>query len=240
MDNIKERNRVLLEKASEGDSAAEAEIIKENMGLVKSIALRFTGRGQDLEDLIQIGSMGMLKAVRGYDKKYNPVFSTYAVPLIVGEIKRFLRDDGLIKVSREAKRNYRILMKHKEEYVQKNGEEPSIVDLCAVSGIKEEDVIYAIEACSQTVSLNEKIGGDDGLSFEDVCEDTTIGDITERIALMQVIDGLDDTERKIIDMRYFKCMTQNQVAKILGMTQVKVSRTEKKIILFLKDRMKCG
>ncbi len=240
MDSIKERNRVLLEKASEGDSAAEAEIIKENMGLVKSIALRFTGRGQDLEDLIQIGSMGMLKAVRGYDKKYNTVFSTYAVPLIVGEIKRFLRDDGLIKVSREAKKNYRILMKHKEEYVRKNGEEPLIGDLCALCGIKKEDALYAMEACSQTVSLNEKIGGEDGLSFEDICEDTRIGDITERIALMQAIEGLEDTERKIIDMRYFKGMTQNQVAKVLGMTQVKVSRTEKKIILSLKERMKCG
>lgn len=240
MDNIKERNRILLEKASEGDSAAESELIKENMGLVKSIALRFTGRGQELEDLIQIGSMGMLKAVRGYDKKFNTVFSTYAVPLIVGEIKRFLRDDGLIKVSREAKRNYRVLMKHKEEYVRKNGEEPSLAYLCSLCGINEEDAVYAMEACSQTVSLNEKIGGEDGLSFEDVFEDTTIGDITERIALMQAVEGLEDIERQIIDMRYFKGMTQNQVAKVLGMTQVKVSRTEKKIILLLKDRMKCG
>lgn len=240
MDSVKERNRVLLEKASQGDSAAEAELIKENMGLVKSIALRFTGRGQELEDLIQIGAMGMLKAVRGYDKKYNTVFSTYAVPLIIGEIKRFLRDDGLIKVSRDAKRNYRILMKHKEEYVRENGEEPGIAYLCSVCGITREDAVYAMEACSQTVSLSEKIGGEDGLSFEDVCEDTRIGDITERIALMQAVEGLNEVERSIINMRYFKGMTQIQVAKVLGMTQVKVSRTEKKIISLLKDRMECG
>ena len=109
MNGIKEKNRVLLERALSGDRMAEEELIKENMGLVKNIAARFTGRGTELEDLVQIGAMGMLKAIRGYDSAFNTAFSTYAVPMIMGEIKRYLRDDGLIKVSREAKRNYRIL-----------------------------------------------------------------------------------------------------------------------------------
>ena len=111
MNGIKEKNRVLLERALSGDRMAEEELIKENMGLVKNIAARFTGRGTELEDLVQIGAMGMLKAIRGYDSAFNTAFSTYAVPMIMGEIKRYLRDDGLIKVSREAKRNYRILMR---------------------------------------------------------------------------------------------------------------------------------
>ena len=240
MNGIKERNKLLLRLASEGDKAAEEELIKENMGLVKSIALRFTGRGQELEDLVQIGAVGMLKAVRGYDASYNTVFSTYAVPMIIGEIKRFLRDDGLIKVSREAKRNYRLLERCKEEYIRKNGVEPKIGELCSICGMTEEDALYAMEACSQTVSLNEKIGGEDGMTVEEICEDEKIGDVTEKIALMQAIDNLDERDRQIISMRYFKGMTQSEVGKLLGMTQVKVSRAEKRIILLLKDGLKCG
>ena len=240
MNGIKEKNRYLLEQASKGDREAEAELIKENMGLVKSIAIRFIGRGQELEDLIQIGAMGLLKAVRGYDASFNTAFSTYAVPMVMGEIKRFLRDDGLIKVSREAKRNFRILMKCKEEFARDNGCEPKIDELCLISGMSQEDALYAIEACSGTVSLNEKIGGDDGMSVEDICEDEKIGDVTEKIALMQAIETLNDTDKKIITMRYFKGMTQNEVAKVMGMTQVKVSRSEKRIILLLKDGLKCG
>lgn len=240
MSCIKEKNRELLKRAALGDRKAEEEIIRENMGLVKSIAVRFVGRGQDIEDLIQIGSVGMLKAVRGYDESTGNAFSTYAVPMIVGEIKRFLRDDGLIKVSRDAKRNYRRLIRCKEEFVRENGYEPKMSTICDMTGITEEDAVYAMEACSGTVSLSEKIGGDDGMSVEEMCEDEKIGDITEKIALMQAIDSLETTDRKIIIMRYFKGMTQSEVAKILGMTQVKVSRTEKKIILLLKEGLKCG
>lgn len=240
MNSIKEKNRELLERASCGDKNAEEEIIKENMGLVRSIALRFTGRGQELEDLVQIGAIGMLKAIRGYDKSFNTVFSTYAVPMIMGEIKRFLRDDGLIKVSRDAKRNYRQLMRCKEDYIRKNGFEPKMSELCELCGMNTEDAVYAMEACSQIVSLNEKIGGADGMSFEELCEDEKIGDVTEKIALMQAIDGLDVQDRQIIYLRYFKGMTQNEVGKLLGMTQVKVSRAEKRIILLLKSGLKCG
>jgi len=240
MKAIKEKNTELLEKAAMGDKNAEAEIIRENMGLVKSIAARFTGRGEEYEDLVQIGSIGMLKAVRGYDKSYNTAFSTYAVPLIIGEIKRFLRDDGLIKVSREAKRNYRIIVSKKDEFIRINGFEPKMSELCEMCGINEEDALYAMTACAQTVSLNERIGDDDETTFEELCEDETIGDITERIALLQAVEKLDERDRSIIYMRYFRGMTQNEVAKVLGLTQVKVSRTEKKIILLLKSQLKCG
>ncbi len=238
--SITDNNLTLLEMASTGDKSAEEQLIKQNMGLVKSIALRFTGRGQDMEDLIQIGALGMLKAIRGYDKTYNTAFSTYAVPLITGEIKRFLRDDGLIKISREAKRNYYILMKTREEQITSKGIEPKLTDLCELCGISKEDAVYAMEACAATVSLQEKIGDEDGLSVEDICGDSGLGDITERIALKQAIDLLEERDRNIIIMRYFKGMTQNEVAKRLGMTQVKVSRTEKKIIELLKNGLNCS
>jgi len=133
-----DKNEVLLERVSEGDEDATEMLIKENLGLVKSIALRFLGRGQELEDLIQIGSIGMLKAIRGYDKAFGTAFSTYAVPLITGEIKRFLRDDGLIKVSRETKRNGYILLRARQEYIAENAAEPSLSVLSEITGISEE------------------------------------------------------------------------------------------------------
>ena len=123
-------NALLLERVKSGDKSAEEDLIRSNLALVRSIAVRFMGRGQDLEDLIQIGCMGLLKAVRGYDDSYGTAFSTYAVPLISGEIKRFLRDDGLIKVSREAKRNYTVFMRAKELYCKKSGREPKLHELC--------------------------------------------------------------------------------------------------------------
>lgn len=235
-----DNNMVLLERAASGDKNAEEQLVRENMGLVKSIALRFLGRGQELDDLMQIGAIGMLKAVRGYDKSYNTVFSTYAVPMITGEIKRFLRDDGIIKVSREAKRNYLRLMKEKERYILKTGNEPKLNELCALCEITCEDAVYAMEACSGTVSLQEKIGGEDGLSVEDLCGEDSLGDMIEKMALGEAIESLDEKARDIIYMRYFKGMTQSDVAKRLGITQVKVSRTEKKIIMSLKEKLKCG
>lgn len=232
------RNTALLERASNGDRRAEAEIIKENMGLVKSIALRFVGRGQDIEDLIQIGSLGMLKAVRNFDRGYGTAFSTYAVPMIVGEIKRFLRDDGLIKVSREAKRNNRLLAEAKEKYIHAHGREPKLAELCDECGITAEDAVYAMEACSGTVSLQEKVG-DDGATVGDFVGEEIIGDVTEKIALVEAIKRLDGVERNIIYMRYFKGMTQTETANRLGLTQVKVSRSEKRIISRLKSELSC-
>ena len=234
------RNARLLDLASQGDRAAEEQLIRDNMALVRSIAQRFLGRGQELEDLIQLGSIGLLKAVRGYDKSYGTAFSTYAVPLISGEIKRFLRDDGLIKVSREAKHNYSVLMRAKEVFLRTHDREPRLGELCESCGLAQDDAVYALEACGGTVSLQEKIGGDeDGLSLEDVCGDEGLGDLTEKIALQQALDSLAERDRNIIYMRYYKGLTQSEVALRLGMTQVKVSRAEKKI----KEEMRlflCG
>lgn len=230
-------NARLLDLASAGEKWAEEELVKENMGLVRSIAVRFTGRGQELEDLMQIGSLGLIKAVRGYDKSFGTAFSTYAVPLISGEIKRFLRDDGLIKVSREAKRNYAILMKEKEKFILNHGTEPKLSELCEICGMDKESALYAMEACSATVSINEKIGGEDGVSIEEMCSNDDVADITERIALKETLENLDNKEKNLIYLRYFKGMTQSEVAKRLGVTQVKISRMEKKIREEMRNKL---
>ena len=222
-------NALLLGRVKTGDKSAEDELVRANLALVRSIAVRFLGRGQELEDLVQIGCMGLLKAVRGYDSSYGTAFSTYAVPLISGEIKRFLRDDGLIKVSREAKRNYVILMHAKEMFCKQNVREPKLHELCEASGVSYDDAVYALEACGGTVSLQEKIGDEDGLSVEEICADNTLGDLTEKIALRQAVGALEKRDKTIVFMRYYKGLTQNEVADRLGMTQVKVSRAEKRI-----------
>ncbi len=233
-----DKNAVLLERASNGDESATELLVKENLGLVKSIALRFVGRGQELEDLIQIGSIGMLKAIRGYDKTFGTAFSTYAVPLITGEIKRFLRDDGLIKVSRETKKNGYILLKARQDFLAKNAVEPSLSVLSELTGIPPEQVLYALEASAPTVSLQDKISAEGDTEIGDMfASDDEIEALTDKIALREAVKQLDTQEQILINLRYFKGLTQSETAKILGMTQVKVSRTEKKIITKLAKQI---
>ncbi len=238
MNDSFDKNEVLLERVSEGDESATEMLVKENFGLVKSIAVRFVGRGQELEDLIQIGSIGMLKAIRGYDKAFGTAFSTYAVPLITGEIKRFLRDDGLIKVSRETKKNGYILLRARQEYIAENATEPSLSVLSEITGISEEQALYALEASAPTVSLQEKISAEGETEIGEMiaCEDE-IEALTDKIALRQAVKQLDTQEQILINLRYFKGLTQAETAKILGMNQVKVSRTEKKIITKLAKQI---
>ncbi len=231
------RNIELARKAKEGDSEALSLILHENAGLIKSIALRFCGRGQEPEDLIQIGTIGMIKAVKGFDDSFGTAFSTYAVHMVAGELKRFLRDDGLIKISRDIKRRGYALYKAGEEFMAKNGREPKISELCESCGFSREETITALEAMSPTVSLQEKLGDDDSMSLEDlvgVCEDE---ELTDRLALSEAIDKLLPEERLLIKLRFYSGMTQSESAKRLGMTQVKVSRREKKIIEKLRYEM---
>ncbi len=235
-----DENSKLLERYANGDKNAEEELVKLNAPLVKSIAQRFAGRGQDVEDLVQIGNLGVLKAVRGYRKEYKTVFSTYAFPLIIGEIKRFLRDDGLIKVSREAKRNNGILMRAKEKFLSEYGREPRMSELCEICKISEDDAVYAVNACVPSVSLQEKIWDEDGLSYEETFADNNISDITEKIALKEALKKLDEKERKIVFLRYYKGLTQANTAKIMGVNQVKISRSEKKIVEKLKKMLNSG
>ncbi len=232
-----EHNKALLERCISGDKKAIDSFVNDNLGLVKSIAYRFCGRGQELEDLIQIGSIGLIKAIRGFDLSYNTEFSTYAFPLITGEIKRFLRDDGLIKISREIKKNAYTLLKAKENFINENSREPKISELCDICNLTEEQVVTALDACTPTLSLQEKINEDDNspelLSF--LSDKDFISDTVDKIALKEAVGNLNDEEKALIELRYYKGFTQSQTARILGITQVKVSRFEKKILAKLRQ-----
>ncbi len=231
-------NEILIKKAQEGDEAAFDEVIEKNMGLVKKLALKFIDRGVDFEDLVQIGAMGMIKAVRSFDFSFECVFSTYAVPLIIGEIRRYLRDDGLIKVSRQTKRQGVEILRKKEEFMGTQGREPSVKELCELCSMSYEEVIYALDAVGTVRSLNESVGDDDSELGDFIADKKSEMDvITDRIALKQAIEALPEIQRKIIVLRYYKDMSQQQTGALLGLSQVKVSREEKKIISILRKAL---
>ena len=229
-------NMTLLRQIKDGDESALEELITENMGLIKSVALRFTGRGAEGEDLLQIGAIGMIKAARSFDFSYNTEFSTYAVPLIIGEIRRFLRDDGQIKVSRNIKRQGVTVMRKSEELTRKLGREPTVSELAEACEMSPEEVTYVLEAVSPIHSLHEAVGGDSTLTLESVISDkeNAIERLTDRIALSEAISTLDDTSKKILHLRYIKELSQQQTGDMLGLSQVKISREEKKIMQRLK------
>jgi RNA polymerase sigma factor, sigma-70 family len=234
-----EKTKYLITLAKKDNKSALTDIICENMGLVKSIAIRFSGRGTEIDDLIQIGTIGMIKAVKGYDDRFGTAFSTYAVPLIIGEIRRFLRDDGLIKVSRDVKKNGYILLRTREQFLAEHTREPTISELSALTSIEPENILTALDASSPALSLQESISedGDDRLTLENIVGTDNIGEITEQIALKEAIENLPADEKSIILLRYYKGMTQNETAQRLGLTQVKVSRKEKKIMEKLRKAL---
>lgn len=214
-------------------------IIEENMGLVRSIALRFRDRGTDYEDLVQIGTIGMIKAVRSFSFEREVVFSTYAVPLIMGEIKRHLRDEGPIKISRIYKKLSMDIGRARSKILTDEGREPSIVELAEICGISVEDAAIALETINPIASLSETYGDDEKLTLESqLCsDDKEIEKLNDRIALGQVIARLPKDWQKIITLRYYRNMTQQQVADALGLSQVKVSREEKKILASLREEL---
>ncbi len=225
----------LIERVKSGDRDALETFVDENTGLVRSIALRFVGRGVDYEDLCQIGHIGMIKAINNFDISRGFAFSTYAVPLIIGEIKRFLRDDGEIKVGRELKRRAAIVYSEKEKFLLKNGVEPTVSELSKICALSEEETVECITATSGTVSLSEQVGED--ATLEDFIGRDFTPELNEKIALKQAIERLPLLEKQIILLRYFKNLTQSQTGKVLGLTQVSVSRKENKALLFLKNEL---
>ena len=236
-----ERNRVLLREAQGDDperaDAALEELVLENSGLVRTIAHRFTGRGTDEEDLVQIGMIGMVKAIRSFDLSRGTAFSTYAVPLILGEVRRFLRDDGIIKVSREEKRLSVIINREKER--RRNlGLRCDVHSLAAALGMSPADVASAIGSEVRPRSLEESVFDDDdsttlGCMIADESEATSF----DRLALRMAIETLGEEHRRIVYLRYYKDYSQSETARILGLSQVKISREEKKIMRLLELRM---
>ncbi|MBQ9744386.1 MAG: sigma-70 family RNA polymerase sigma factor [Clostridia bacterium] len=233
-------NQELLQRAVSGDDSAVSELMEKNLGLVRSIALRFRDRGVEYDDLVQIGSIGMFKAIKSFDLEKGTVFSTYAVPLIIGEIRRFIRDDGLIKVSRIYKQQGALLMREREKYVAEFGCEPKIDELAKRCNLTTEEAAVAIDASSPVSSLSASISGDDeNYTLENVLseEKSEIDTRMEHIALSQAISALPPLWRKIVVLRYLKEYSQQKTALALGLTQVKISREEKKIFEALRREL---
>ncbi len=235
------RNRELITKAQSGDEQATEILVVENTALVKSIALKFRDRGTEFEDLMQIGTIGMIKAIRSFDMERGTAFSTYAVPLIVGEIRRHLRDDGLIRVSRSYKRTGIIIMREKNRIMTEEGREAGISELAELAGVSVEEAAIAIDAVSPVSSLSDNVYGEDSKTLDSVLPDRETQDefenLNDRIALTQAINKMPPDWRKIVLLRYYRDMTQQQVAGLMGLSQVKVSREEKKIMTFLRGEM---
>lgn len=237
------RNAELLSRVREGDREAEAELLEINTGLIRSIALRFRERaaqthGCEFEDLMQLGSIGMIKAIKSYDPSYGTAFSTYAVPLIIGEIKRFLRDDGPVKVSRTAKRLGVTLMSTREEFRRQNGREPTVDELSQLCNASREDICGAIISMKPVHSFSDTVG-EDGTELGELIpsDDDRIEGACDRIALREAVNSLPSLWREIVVLRYFRDMSQQKTAELLGLTQVKVSREEKKIFAKLKSML---
>lgn len=231
-------NEQLLIRAKEGDKEAKEELVNNNLGLVHHIVKRFVGRGVDAEDLFQIGSIGLLKAIEHFDMQFGVQFSTYAVPMIQGEIKRFMRDDGMIKVSRSIKENSFKINKAVNEYIQKFGKEPTVMTLCEATGLNPEDIVMAMEATTDVESIYKTVTNCEG--SEQFLVDKLIGEknedekIVNNVMLAQLMDTLGTMEKELLRLRYFEDKTQVQVAGILGISQVQVSRLEKKILMGLR------
>ena len=239
--SVYERNHRLLARVREGDSEAEAILVEENAGLVRSVARRFLDRGTEYEDLLQIGTIGMIKAIRSFSPERGTAFSTYAVPLIVGEIRRHLRDDGPLKVSRVYKRQGVTLMHEKNRIQTEEGRDPTLSELASACGMTVEEAAISLDAISPVTSLSDFVFGEDSVTYEGVLADdeSTFESerICDRVALSQSISKLPALWQRIVLMRYYRNMTQQQTAAALGLTQVKISREEKKILAALREAM---
>lgn len=212
-------------------------LITENSGLIWSVARRFLGRGVDADDLYQLGCLGFIKAVEGFDLSFGTQFSTYAVPKIAGEIRRFLRDDGTVKVSRGIKEQAATIKAMRNTLSTALGREPTIQEIANQTGFTPEEIALAENATACTESIHRETG-EDGFSLENVLSDTeTEEKMVERIALRQAVEKLPERENMVIKLRYFHCLTQDRTAKVLQVSQVQVSRIEKKALAHLRELM---
>ena len=225
----------LIAKAQAGDTQASEQLMIDNTGLVWSVARRFFGRGVDPDDLYQLGCVGFLKAVEGFDPEYGTQFSTYAVPKIAGEIRRFLRDDGAIKVSRSLKERSATIKAARQRLMNDLDREPTLSELSDATGFTPEEIATAETATSSAQSLQRQTG-EEGFSLEQVLTEGNMEeDMIERIALRQAIGKLSERDRMVINLRYFHGLTQEKISCIIGVSQVQVSRIEKKALLQLRE-----
>ena len=236
-----EETRQLLERAQSGDRAAREALIRGNLRLVLSVIQKFTGRGENLDDLFQVGCVGLIKAIDHFDVRQQVRFSTYGVPMIAGEIRRYLRDNSAIRVSRSIRDTAYRVLQAKEKLTGENGREPSVEEIAARLGLKREEVVFAMDAVCDPVSLYEPIYSDGG---ESICVMDQIGDPCntdeswlEQIALSDAVSALSERERKILALRFYDGKTQMEVASEVGISQAQVSRLEKNAITQIKKNM---
>ncbi|PAQ16242.1 RNA polymerase sporulation sigma factor SigF [Bacillus sp. FJAT-42315] len=229
----------LIKESQEGNQQARDTIVEKNMRLVWSVVQRFLNRGYDQDDLFQIGCIGLLKSVDKFDLSYDVKFSTYAVPMIIGEIQRFIRDDGTVKVSRSLKETGNKIRRAREELLKKYGRTPTIQEIATHLDISPEEAVMAQEAARSPSSIHETVYENDGdpITLLDQMADKTDQQWFDQIALKEAIRGLEERERLIVYLRYYKDQTQAEVANRLGISQVQVSRLEKRILLQMKENM---
>lgn len=233
--------RELLLRAQEGDTEAEQLLVEQNLGLVRAVVRRYAGRGTEYDDLFQLGSMGLVKAIKNFDFSYDVRFSTYAVPLIAGEIKRFLRDDGMVKVSRALKELAVKAVAAGERISSRTGREAGVVEIANALGVSAEDVAAALDANRPALSLNECVGEDEGATRMDFLADgASESGTVNRILAQELLRGLDVAERRLIVLRYFEDKTQTEIAGLMGVSQVQVSRLESRIIKKLRLMAESG
>lgn len=228
-------NGELLQQAVKGDKSAKEQLVQENSPLIWSVVRRFFGRGVDPEDLYQLGCLGFLKAIDGFDTGFGTQFSTYAVPKIAGEIRRFLRDDGAIKISRTIKEQAQMIRNHRQRLTQALGREPTLGEISEATGLEPEEIAVIETAMIPADSL-QRPTGEDGCSLEQLLPGEGIEErIIESVSLRDAISSLEPRQRAVIDMRYFRGMTQEKTAFVLGVSQVQVSRIERKALKELKN-----
>ena len=231
------RIEALLVSSKAGDIEAKETLVTENAGLIWSVARRFTGRGVELDDLYQLGCLGFIKAIDGFDLQFGTQFSTYAVPKIAGEIRRYLRDDGPVKISRCIKEQAAAININRTKLRQLLGREPTVMELSQQMGITPEEIAIAETAMASVESIHQE-NGEEGFRLENILSDTESEEkILEKMALRQAITKLSERERQVISLRYYHGLTQERVAKILCVSQVQISRIEKKSIMRLRELM---
>lgn len=231
----------LIERSHHGDKEAREILVRENTGLVWSIVRRYMGRGTDSEDLFQIGIMGLIKAIDKFDLSYQVKFSTYAVPMIAGEIRRFLRDDGIVKVSRTLKENSWKIRRESDLFRQRKGREPTVNELQECTGMTPEEIVQAMDFSVEVDSIDRTVRQSDGseISLLDrlQVENTRTEELLNRVMLEQLLAELPEKERRLIITRYLQDRSQTEVARIMGVSQVQVSRLEKKILKQMRERL---
>lgn len=239
----------LVVQAHGGDKRARDQLVAENLGLVRAVARRFENRGHDREEIFQIGCIGLMKAIDKFDVSLNLAFSTYAVPMITGEIRRFLRDDGMVKVSRSLKENGYRISRTREILLTKLGREPSMTELAEATGLNREEIVLALEANKEVESIYQPVyerDGDELLLIDQISgrnsgygtgEEPEKEAVLNQMVIEQLLQLLSEQERSLIELRYFENKTQSEVAATLGMSQVQVSRSEKKILQRLRGKM---